>query len=56
MACDHFAVRRDGLEIKKAAENRNTVSIQLRTADEVWSYSLVVGRGANNSSLSELNM
>jgi hypothetical protein len=50
MACAQVAVRRDGLQIKKAAENMNTVSIQLRRADKGWSYSLGVGGGANNSS------
>ena len=45
MACAQVAVRRDGLQIRRAAENRTTVSIQLRTADKGWSYSLGVGEG-----------
>jgi len=49
MACAQVAVRREGLQIRTAAENRNAVSVQLRTADKGWSYSLGVGGGANNS-------
>jgi len=29
----------------------NVLNKQSRTADKVWSYSLGIGRGANNSSL-----
>jgi len=56
MACAQVAVRRDGLPIRRGAENRNTKSIQLRTADRGWSYSLGFGGGANNSSPPKPNM
>ena len=39
---------RNGLEIRRVAANM--LNKQLRTADKEWSSSLVVGRGANNSS------
>ena len=48
MACPQVAVRSTG-------ENRNTVSNQQWTADEVWSCRLGVGRGANKSSLPKIN-